>query len=274
MKTHKMLGVVAAISVAVLLGAGPSGAQEGPTPMATVTVVHGLRGQLVDVYLDDVLTLKGFQPERVTDALPVPAGEHRLSLRPAGSPAQSNPMATDSVMVEAGSNLSVVAHFDSNGKPTVTAFKNDTNPLAAGKARLVARSTAQVSAITLVVNDQPVAPVAPEAQYAADLDPAIYKVAVDGPAGGTIVPATDVPVVEGASTIMYLIGSQRNNDLIWIGQSIGGLQAPPTAVATGNSGLAAPNAVRRDRAPERAGAVALSLALVGGFLVRRGRRTA
>ena len=44
-------------------------------------VVHGLRGLVADIYLDGTLVLPTFQPERSTDPLPIPAGDHLIEIR-------------------------------------------------------------------------------------------------------------------------------------------------------------------------------------------------
>ena len=276
MKTRTILGLTATVLVAALLSATPSSAQPAPAPgTASVTVVHGLRGELVDVYLDGALALEGFQPERITDPIEVPAGKHQVVLRPAGSPTDGTPLTTATVDVVAGANMSLVGHLDAKGKPTVTVYDNNLASLAPGKARLVARNTAEVPAVDLIVdNDQTVA-LKPEAEFAADVDPKTYRLAVNAPSGGVIVPADDVKVPEGASTIMYLIGSQPDKSLIWIGQSIDGLQAPPTAVPTGNSGLAAtPEPGHSSSTGRGALVLALALAGIGGAFVFKRSRTA
>lgn len=276
MRTRTAFGLLVTALAAVALTASPTSAQEPLEPVtATVTVVHGLRGELVDVYLDGELALEGFQPERVTDPLQVPAGDHEVVLRPAGSSTSETPMTTATVSVVAGANMSLVGHLDPDGKPTVSVYNNDVASLPPGKARFVARNTAEVSDITLVVDGLPAPPLAPEAEYAAVVDPATYRVAVNAPSGGVIVPADDVAVPEGSATIMYLIGSQPDESLIWIGQSIGGLQAPPTAVPTGNSGLAAADDGRGAASTlgvlGGVGAAALLLWFVGGRVARRGQ---
>lgn len=288
MQTPPALGLITRVTRiigAALLGLGVLGASalggapaSGQTPpaSATVTVVHGLRGQLVDVYLDGKLALKGFQPERVTDPLQLPAGKHEVKLRSAGSAATSAPFATANVTVPAGANLSLVAHLGQDGKPTVTPFNNKVNPLAAGKARLVARNTAFVEPVTVLLNGAPVVTtLKPKSEFGADVAPATYQVSVKAPSGGVLVPANDVPVPEGAATIMYLIGARADNSLIWIAQSIVGLQQPPAAVPTGNSGLAAVEGAQGS-GPSPIGTIGLVLSLSGlgvGFLLWRRPRT-
>ena len=78
--------VAAAAMAAVLAGgaaAGAAGAQDDQTGL--VRVVHGLRGLVADIYLDGTLALPTFQPERSTDPLPIPAGDHLIEIRAAGA---------------------------------------------------------------------------------------------------------------------------------------------------------------------------------------------
>ena len=58
-----------------LLGLGTAGAQEAT---GTVTIVHGFRGLVADVYLDGTLILESFEPERATDPVQLAAGDHEL----------------------------------------------------------------------------------------------------------------------------------------------------------------------------------------------------
>jgi len=242
MRNRLTRGLLLAALVLPLLAMGVAPASgQAPPPASTITVVHGLRGQLVDVYLDDSLVLKGYAPERVTDPIPIATGNHRVTLRPAESPGSAAPMVSGVVKITPGANVSVVAHFDQNGKPAISSFGNDVDALPNGKARLVARNTAAVAPVDVEVAGLPtVSALAPNQQFGTDVAPATYQVTVRDGSGATIVPPNDVPVPEGTSTIMYLIGTRADNNLIWIGQSIRGLAATPTAVKTGNSGLAAP----------------------------------
>lgn len=239
-----LLSLVAAAGA--LLAPGSASAQDAApaTDTATVTIVHGLRGKLVDVYLDGQLTLEGFRPERTTDPLQVPAGDHRVELREGGSAPTDAPFATAVVPVEAGANLSVVAHLAADGEPTVSTFVNDLTTLAPGEARLVARNTAFVPPVAVLVDDAPVVDdLRSSDEYGVELASKTYGVEVrDAPDAGVLVPRNDVVVPEGSATIMYLIGAERDDSLLWIAQSIDGLQQVPSAVPTGNSGLASPSA--------------------------------
>src|SRR5205085_1478076 len=116
-----MFGAAGAVAASVVVAtAGPASAQ---TPMGTVTVVHGLRGVVADVYVDGQLALPTFQPDRVTDPIQVPAGSHHVEIRQAGDPATAPPAVTADVDVIAGGRQSIVAHLSSTGAPTVTVYQ-------------------------------------------------------------------------------------------------------------------------------------------------------
>src|SRR5258705_10101875 len=67
----------------------------------TVTLVHGVRGLVADIYLDGAVALQVFQPERTAGPLTVPAGAHAVEVRTAGSPAPSAPLLSATLNVPA-----------------------------------------------------------------------------------------------------------------------------------------------------------------------------
>src|SRR6476620_2983424 len=93
------------------------GVASAQTATGSVTVVHGLRGVVADVYIDGTLALPAFQPERVTDPIQVPAGPRRVEIRVAGAAPTDPPAVTGDVVVTADARQSIVAHLDSNGNP-------------------------------------------------------------------------------------------------------------------------------------------------------------
>ena len=109
--------------------AAPASAQ-GAT--GTVTVIHGIPGLTVDVYVNDKLTLEDFAPDTVTAPLELPAGTYQIAIRPANAAADSAAVLAGSATLPAGANASIVAHLDASGQPRLTVFVNDTSALAAG----------------------------------------------------------------------------------------------------------------------------------------------
>src|SRR3954471_2267731 len=91
------------------------------TATGTVTVVHGLRGVVADVYVDGTLALPAFEPERVTDPIALPAGPHRVEIRLAGAAPTDPPAVTGDVDVTADAFQSIVAHLDSAGNTAIPA---------------------------------------------------------------------------------------------------------------------------------------------------------
>ncbi len=232
------MAITGALGAAVMTSTVVASAQ---TATGTVTVVHGLRGVVADVYIDGALALPAFEPERVTDPIPIAAGPHRVEIRLAGSPADSPAAVTADVEVVADARQSIVAHLDNAGNPAVTAYLDDDSPIAAGEARAIIRHTAFAGPVDVSLDDSVVAPGLTEPGAAsAEVAPATYEVSVWAP--GTrdaVVAPQSAELPEGAATVMYLIGSAQAGTLSWVAEQIPGLATPPTRIQTGDSGLAA-----------------------------------
>jgi hypothetical protein len=119
--------------------------------MGLIRVVHGLRGLVADIYLDGTLTLPTFQPERSTEPLPIPAGDHLIEIRSAGAAMTDAALLTQTVTVPAGFAGSLVAHLGPTGAPTLTVFADDVTPVPAGTSRLVVRHTAAAEDINVLL---------------------------------------------------------------------------------------------------------------------------
>src|SRR5688500_14862772 len=97
-----ILAATMASCVATLVVPTSASAQE----TGTVTLVHGVRGLVADIYLDGKVALQVFQPERTAGPLNLPAGAHPVEVRPAGAPATSAPLLSATLTVPAGSRQS------------------------------------------------------------------------------------------------------------------------------------------------------------------------
>src|SRR5688572_10763661 len=133
---------VGAIALTVSATAATVSAQAPAEQVGTVRVVHGLRGLVADVYLDGNLALPTFQPERATDPIAIPAGDHLVEIRAAGAAATETPLLTQTVTVPAGFVGSLIAHLAGDGTPTLTAYADDLSTVPAGQARVVVRHSA------------------------------------------------------------------------------------------------------------------------------------
>lgn len=246
---------VLALVLAPLLGLGTAGAQEGT---GTVTIVHGFRGLVADVYLDGTLILESFEPERATDPVQLAAGDHEVEVREAGVEASSAAAVTGTLSVPAGSNLSAVVHLSEGGEPTLTVFNNDLRSVPPGSTRLVVRHAAAAGPVNVSLDDTPLAPDLTNPREAGLEVPATtHRVAVSA-GSEVLLPPQDVPLQEGTAQYLYLIGSEDDGTVAWITQTVGGLQTVPAGVPTGNSGLA-------DEAPD--GGTSPVLPLAAAFFV-------
>src|SRR5690349_10458048 len=108
----------------------------------TVTLVHGVRGLVADIYLDGKVALQVFQPERTAGPLNLPAGAHAVEVRPAGSAPTTAPLLTATLNVPAGSRQSAVVHLSPTGQPALTVYPDDMTAIPAGQARVVLRHAA------------------------------------------------------------------------------------------------------------------------------------
>lgn len=236
------VAVALATAGALALTAAPAAAQE----KGTVYVVHGVPGLTVDVYVNGKATLTSFKPEDVAGPLSLAAGTYKIDIRKAGAAATSAPAISKSVSLPAGANVSLVAHLNANGAPTLTPFVNPVDgSLAADKARLVVRHTAAAPAVDVLAGGQPVFKNLVNGKQAqADLAPGTVSAAVA--LAGTSTPVigpTNLTLTASKVTIVYAIGSAQDKTLGLVTQTIpgstGGGGSLPNGAQAGSGGLAA-----------------------------------
>jgi hypothetical protein len=208
-----MLTVAVAVLAGLLFGAGAGGAQAAGT--ASVTVVHGIPNTPVNVFVNGASTLTNFQPGTVAGPLQLAPGNYEIKIFPASNTAGTGTPVIDAhATLAAGQNVSLVAHLDASGNPTLTPYVNDTSTIAAGKARLVVRHVAAGSISADVV--------------------------LAGTSTVAIGPAT-LNLVAGSETIVYAIGSASASTLSLVVQTMTGLGGAPSGMPAGSAGLAAAN---------------------------------
>lgn len=125
---------------------------ERPAPVTgLVSVVHGIPGLTVDVFVDGALTLDDFAPGTVTDPLELPAGEYAVAITGSEGGDPSDPILSATVTLEAGQNATLVAHLDADGNPVISPFLNDLSALEPYKGRVVVRHTAAAPAVDVTL---------------------------------------------------------------------------------------------------------------------------
>lgn len=249
----------AAIAAAIAL-AGPAQAAEGD---AQLSVLHGVPGLTVDVWVNGERTLDDFTPGTLAGPLALPAGAYELAITASdAADASAAVIGPVSVTLAANGNYTAVANLDAGGNPTANLFTNDVSQIAAGKGKLTVRHTAAAPAVDVLAGGTAViSNLANPNEQTLTLDPGTIPAAVA--AAGTTTPVlgpADVTVAEGTSTIVYAWGSLADNNLQLAVQTIEGLHSSPASVPGALDGSA-------DAAPAPfvlgAGAAALALLLAG-----------
>jgi hypothetical protein len=221
------LGLILSLSVA--------GAVSASSHTGSVTVIHGVPGLTVDVYVNGDLTLESFEPGAITDPLALEAGTYDIEIRAAGADADSDPAIAGSADVAAGVNASVIAHLAEDGTPTLSVFANDVSTIAAGDTRLTVRHTAAAPAVDIWVDGAvTVESLANPEEASLDVPAGSYNVAVSaaGDDQAVLGPA-DFDLAEGTSYIVYAIGALDDGSLDLLIQTISGLHDAPEMVPAG-----------------------------------------
>ena len=220
--------LVAALAGLTVLVAVPAGAQSN----SDVYVLHGIPGVTVDVYVNGALTLDSFVPEDIAGPLSLPAGNYDIDIfaeattAPAQSSARSDAAVIDvTAAVPGGESVSVIAHLDADGAPTLTAFVNDLSDTARDEGRVTIRHTAEAPAVDIIAGGAAVAPftnLSNGNEAVADLPAGDYPTGIA--AAGTTTELVPAPVTATAGTnlVVYAIGSLGSSFTL-ITQSFDGL---------------------------------------------------
>ena len=238
---RRIASVVAAAGLLALAGGVTATTSAHAASTGTVTVVHGIPGVTVDVYVDGKDALPGFKPGTVTKPITLPAGSHTIKIFKTGEGPSGTAVIKDSVNLPAGANASLVAYLKADGSvsPKLAVFVNDTSSIAAGKGRVTVRHVAAAPAVAVAADGATIIKSLSNPNGASATVPAkSYTVKVSAASGGPAVFTGKVPVAAGADTIVYAYGSLADSTFAVATQSINGLAAAPTAVAAGGGALA------------------------------------
>lgn len=230
------VGVGAAAIAAAMALAGPAQAAEGD---AQLSVLHGVPGLTVDVWVNGDRTLDDFEPGSLAGPLALPPGAYELAITASDAADASSPaIGPVNVTLAAGGNYTAVANLDAAGKPTANLFTNDLSQIEAGKGKLTVRHTAAAPAVDVLAGGAAVVSnLANPSEQTLALDPGTISAAVA--ATGTTAPVigpADVTVAEGTHTIVYAWGSLADENLQLAVQTIEGLHSAPGSVPGARDG--------------------------------------
>ncbi|HEY0814872.1 MAG TPA: DUF4397 domain-containing protein [Pseudonocardia sp.] len=203
---------------------------------ATVYVVHGIPKTPVDVYVDGARALDNFQPGTSKGPISLPAGPHKVAIFPADAPDGSgSPLLSTSASLPAGANVTLVAHLNAGGQPTLTPFVDDVSRIAPGQARLVVRHTAAAPAVDVLAGGKPVIQGLTNPNQKVLNLPAGSVSAAVAAAGSTapVIGPAEVNLKEGTATFVHAIGSLQDKSLALVTFTVSGLHSAPSGVPSG-----------------------------------------
>lgn len=263
MRTSLFAAGAVAIAAALTL-AGPAQAAESD---AQLSVLHGVPGLTVDVWVNGERTLDDFTPGTLAGPLALPAGDYELAITAADAADASAPVIGPvKVSLAASGNYTAVANLDAGGKPTANFFTNDVSRIDAGKGKLTVRHTAAAPAVDILAGGAPViSGLANPNEKTLTLDPGTLSVTVA--AAGTTAPVigpADVTVAEGTHTVVYAWGSLADKNLKLAVQNIEGLHSAPAGVPGGRSGAADAGTATGAQSAATVGIGAVILLLLAG----------
>ena len=178
-----------------------------------VTVVHAIPGLTVDVAVDGDVVLDDFTYEGDDNpaVLPVPAGaEFEVEIfDETGATTLLGP-----ATFIADVPLSLVAHLDAEGEPTVSEFEDVFPALCTGEGGVVLRHTAAAPEVDVAVEGEVVGTFANGEELAAALPAGTYEAEVRLAGTDTVaIGPADLTLQEGVVTVVYAVGSAEDETL-------------------------------------------------------------
>ena len=208
------LSLLAALTFATPAQAGGWNHDDAP---AKLSVLHGVPGLTVDVWVDGKLALDNFKPGTLAGPLKLDEGRYKIAVTASDATSADNPVIGPvDVELDSGGNYTAVAHLDADGAPTATLFTNDTKaPRNDNKGKLTVRHVAAAPAVDVLAGGTAVIEELSnpdEATLKLEAGTVSASVAAAGTTDPVIGPA-DVTVEAGKNTIVYAWGSLADGTL-------------------------------------------------------------
>jgi hypothetical protein len=206
--------VIGAAALMATAGLGAwAGASYATQPQATIYVVQGLPGRMVDVTVDGASRATGMAGATLSPPIDLPPGRHTISFSEKGTRILDR-----TVDLKKGSSTDAVLHLpvDPAGAPLVTLYNNATDPLPAGKAALVVAHTAAVPPADVrvdgkvlfanIANGESLDLVVPSGTYTVDIVPA-------GATSPVVLGPLDLPVKAGSLNRVFAVGDPASSTM-------------------------------------------------------------
>jgi hypothetical protein len=221
----RFLGALASVLMLALFASPAANAQ---TPAATITLLHGIPATPVDVEAGGSNVFTNFQFGQTQDLSSL-AGQTLTNLRVKLAGTSTVAINAGNVTLPSSGNVTIVAHLDAAGTPTLTTFNNDVSKTPAGQGRLTVRHAAAAPAVDVRANGAVAfANVVNGSEGKANLPAGTLSadVVAAGTSSPVVLGPTNVTVANGVSLIVYAVGSLSGNTLQLLTQTIGGLGTP------------------------------------------------
>jgi len=222
------VGIANESSASLMKTGGKSVTPQTIASTGVVTVIHGVPGLVVDVYVNGALTLPGFKPGTITPPIQLPEGNYYIQITPQGQDTTQT-VIKGSAFLPAGANASIIAHLTESGMPTLSVYVNNLQGLGEDKSRLVVRHDAAAPAVDVnlyrgrkakkfvakfpnLSNPNELSADVHPGRYAATLVPAGTSTVVFGPAPLRLKP--------GVEYIVYAFGSLSDKSFGLLVQTI------------------------------------------------------
>ncbi len=194
---------------------------------AEVSIVDGIPGVPIDIYVNGTKLLADFRFKAVLSEYPISVGLNHIAIRHAGAKPRSKPILSATKFLTAGENATFVTYLGVAGALRLKAFLNPTGRIAAGNARIVVRHVAEAPAVDVFVgtatsigervikdltNPHQAVLVIPHTTLYVRVFPA-------GTSTNPVIGPTRFTFKAGTTTIIYAVGSLAGKTLTAVSQS-------------------------------------------------------
>ncbi|CAB4955524.1 unannotated protein [freshwater metagenome] len=242
MKRIAWLSLVGSLAMGLssLAGVAQAAPQEST---ARLMVVQAVPDESLHVEIDDEVVSEGSATGEVLGPFTVPAGAHQVRFID-----ESGDVVVDTAVdLEAGSVQDLVVHrpAEVGGQPLATLYATPTEPIAAGKARVLIAHTASVAPADVrldgtvvfrnIANGEFATADVAEGSHVAELVPS-------GLTARPILGPLDVSLASASATMVYAVGNAQDASMDVITHSIplaASAGEAPTSIDAGSAGLAA-----------------------------------
>ncbi len=243
----------AAAAAALVVSGGIAGtsfagnASEAPPAAAAKTsgkiaIVQAVPKVDLTVTVDGDAVQQAVAEGTVVGPLDLPAGSHEITFSDASGGTDD---ITSTVDVTAGQSSDVVVHrpAEVGGSPVVSVYLTPSDPIEAGKARVLLAHTATTAPADVVVDGQTVFTNIANGEFAqADVAAGAHEVSLlpAGVTGKPILGPLDVDLAPGTITAVYAVGNPKDGSMNVIVRTTGGTasaEQPPSQIDTGSAGL-------------------------------------